>query len=134
VAVLVAYHLAGRDIALMSVAAVVIGHNFPIFLRFRGGKGVATSFGAVIAIEPFVACACLVIWIVTMLVWRYSSLGALVSFAALIPAGIILAVDEKFAALSVFLSLMIFIKHRSNIGRLIKGTEPKVGRKTAEVQ
>lgn len=132
--VIAAYRFAGHDTALFAAAAAVIGHDFSVFLGFRGGKGVATSFGTLLAVEPLVSLICMVVWAATVIVWRYSSLGALVGFTVLIPLGALLAADKSFIALSVFMTGLIFIKHRSNIGRLLKGEEPRVGRKTAEAR
>lgn len=110
--------------------AAIIGHNFPVYLGFKGGKGVATSFGVVLAATPLIGLACLFIWIAAALLWRYSSLSALISFA-LYPA-VIFALhpeDRRLELLSIFIFAMIYFRHRENIKRLLAGTEPKIGQK-----
>lgn len=111
-------------------AAAILGHNFPIYLKFKGGKGVATSYGVVLAIVPKIGVICLIAWLAAALLWRYSSLSALVSFA-LFPILIFLTVPESkpLGLLSLFVFSMIYYRHRENIRRLIAGTEPKIGKK-----
>jgi glycerol-3-phosphate acyltransferase PlsY len=113
------------------VAAVglvaVLGHLFPVWSRFRGGKGVATTLGVVLGAMPAVGGVLLVIWIAVAAVTRYSSLAALVATAAM-PALVWLA-DGRPAmlALSGALLLLVVLRHRENIGRLLAGTEGKIG-------
>lgn len=127
-AVVIALKLAGRDAGLMAAAAVVLGHDFPVFMGFKGGKGVATTFGAVLAVEPLVALAVFIAWLATVAIWRFSSLGAIVSFG-LLPVVVILmrAGDKGLVGLSFFLTALAIIKHRSNIARLLRGEEPRIG-------
>ncbi len=129
-AVYIAFKLAGGDarIPAFAAAAAVLGHDFPVFLGFKGGKGVATSLGVLLALAPYVAVAGAAVWLVVVLAFRISSLGALASFMAL-PV-IVLATKRDLFALTLFLTGLILIKHRSNIARLLKGEEPKIGRKT----
>jgi glycerol-3-phosphate acyltransferase PlsY len=111
-------------------AAAVIGHNFPVYLRFKGGKGVATGYGVILGVTPWVGLSCLLIWLFAALIWRYSSLSALLSYAAYpaltIPFGIY---PRSFGMLSLFLFGLIYYRHRDNIKRLLAGTEPKIGKK-----
>lgn len=131
-AVLVARQFAGPDAVYFAAAAVVLGHDFPVFLGFKGGKGVATSFGAVLAIQPVVGLLCIGIWIATVLFSRVSSLGALVSFAILpILTKAMLSGEKVFLSVTIFLTVLVFFKHRSNIGRLIRGEESRIGQKAA---
>ncbi len=111
-------------------AAAVLGHNYPLYLRFRGGKGVATSYGVVLAVVPWVGLICLLAWLAAAFFWRYSSLSALLSFA-LYPLLTFSFFQESkpLAFLSLFLFAMIYFRHRENIKRLIAGTEPKIGEK-----
>jgi len=131
-AVWLALRFGGREFGCIAAGAAVIGHDFPVLTGFKGGKGVATSFGVVLMLEPLTGIAGLVLWILTVIAWRYSSLGALVSFVAM-PMVVVATKGGDMALLlvSVFLMLMIILRHRSNITRLINGDEPKVGRKTA---
>jgi glycerol-3-phosphate acyltransferase PlsY len=112
---------------LIGVCAV-LGHNFSIFLGFRGGKGVATSLGVLGIYSPQTGLATSIIWLMTVMLTKYSSLGALVSFGLLPLSMFVLDSPEKMTA-SFFMSVLIFWKHRPNITRLLTGTEPKIGRK-----
>ncbi len=126
-----AVHLLFHDDALTAVcgAASVLGHNFPVFLRFKGGKGVATGYGVILAIAPRLGLICLILWLLTALIWRYSSLAALISFAAFPVLSIIVTSQPRpFGLLSLFLFGMIYYRHRENIKRLIAGTEPRIGK------
>lgn len=107
--------------------AAIIGHDFSIFLKFKGGKGVATSIGVILAYSPFVSALTVLIWIITVFMTRYSSMGAIISFT-LLPLNIYVFdySYEKFL-ISVFISLLLLFKHRENIGRLLSGREPKIG-------
>jgi glycerol-3-phosphate acyltransferase PlsY len=105
-----------------------LGHLYPVWLRFKGGKGFATYIGVVLGLAwPVVLLTCAT-WLATAQSFRYSSLAALVA-AALTPFYFYLWGTTLFAAFSVPLALLIFFTHRGNITRLLKGTEPKIGAK-----
>lgn len=106
--------------------SAVVGHNFSIFLRFRGGKGVATSLGVLILYAPQTALITFIIWFVVALATRYSSLGSLVSFGVL-PLNILLLDSDEKLPVAILMTLFIFIRHKDNIERLIKRTERKIG-------
>lgn len=110
--------------------AAILGHDFSVFLRFRGGKGVATSLGVILIYMPGAGILTLSVWMTTVLLTRYSSLGALVSFTVL-PAGVALMryPGEKLV-LSVIISGLLVAKHSGNIKRLLNGTERRIGEKT----
>jgi glycerol-3-phosphate acyltransferase PlsY len=112
---------------LIGIAAI-LGHNFSIFLGFKGGKGVATSLGVLLMYTPHVAVLTLIVWIGVVLFTKYSSLGAIVSFA-LLPLNIMLFdfQDKTKFFISILISLFIIIRHKDNIKRLMKGTERKIG-------
>ena len=112
---------------LIGIAAI-LGHNFSIFLGFKGGKGVATSLGVLLMYTPHVALVTLIVWIGVVLFTKYSSLGAIVSFA-LLPLNIMLFdfQDKTKFIISILISLFIIIRHKDNIKRLMKGTERKIG-------
>jgi glycerol-3-phosphate acyltransferase PlsY len=120
----------GRDAALVAALGAFLGHLFPVWLGFKGGKGVATfiglllGFGAWIALVAF--CA---IWLAVAFAFRYSSLAALIASAAT-PVILWRYSDARLAALFLLLAALLWIMHRANIGRLIAGTESKIGRKT----
>jgi acyl phosphate:glycerol-3-phosphate acyltransferase len=110
--------------------AAILGHNFSIFLRFRGGKGVATGLGVAFVLSPYAALLAATAWLVTFNLSRYSSLGALVAFGAL--PFFIYALDYSMEKIVVagIMAALIFFSHRGNISRLIAGTETKFMRKT----
>jgi len=118
----------GNWTLLMGFLAIV-GHNYPIYLKFKGGKGVATSFGVLIALWPDIGLIILGLWIASVIIWRYSSLAALISFAVL-PIIIILGEGSlHYFIFSIIVSIMIFYRHKDNIKRLLRGEENKVGKK-----
>ena len=123
----------GLGTALEGAAGLcsILGHDFSVFQRFRGGKGVATSLGVVLIYIPMAGILTCMIWLLTVLVARYSSLGAVVSFSAL-PA-VVWAVGggtEKLVV-SAIITMLLLYKHRTNICNILKGTESKVGQKTS---
>ena len=136
-AVLFASRLTGGDprwIAASSVAAIM-GHCFPVWLKFRGGKGVATGVGVFIALAPVQVALVLIIFAIVVAIWRYISLGSIVATAAF-PIVVYLM---KRPPLPIVLgaaggAIIIIAMHHANIGRLISGTESKVGKKKSEVR
>jgi glycerol-3-phosphate acyltransferase PlsY len=111
--------------------ATVLGHIFPIYLKFKGGKGVATSFGVVLAVAPLIGLACIIVWLLAAFLWKYSSLSALIAFACypIITFSTSFGSRKPLAALSLFIFGMMYYRHRENIKRLIAGMEPKIGSK-----
>jgi acyl phosphate:glycerol-3-phosphate acyltransferase len=118
-------------VTVLSGAAAILGHNFPVYLKFKGGKGVATSYGVILAVAPWIGLACLVIWLVTAYLFRYSSLAALVSFACypLLTLFTNSPPSKPHVLLSLFIFGLIYYRHRENIKRLLAGAEPKIGNK-----
>lgn len=108
----------------------VLGHDFSVFLRFRGGKGVATSLGVILIYIPMAGILTCIIWLATVLAARYSSLGAIVSFAALPALVWALGGSSEKLAVSAIITVLLLYKHRTNIRNILKGTESKVGQKT----
>jgi acyl phosphate:glycerol-3-phosphate acyltransferase len=130
VAVLIAVRFCGRDAGIYAAAAAVLGHDFPVTARFKGGKGVAASYGVLLGLAPAVALTGFATWLAAALITKVSSLGALISFALTpVVCYILFRGDTALLVLSVFLALLIFVKHRENIQRLMQGAEPKIGRK-----
>jgi glycerol-3-phosphate acyltransferase PlsY len=111
--------------------ATVLGHIFPIYLKFKGGKGVATSFGVVLAVAPLIGLVCIIVWLLAAFLWKYSSLSALIAFACypIITFSTSFGSRKPLAALSLFIFGMMYYRHRENIKRLIAGMEPKIGSK-----
>jgi glycerol-3-phosphate acyltransferase PlsY len=124
VAVLIAAQF-GQDMAVIAAAASVIGHLFPIWLRFKGGKGVATTLGVLLAIAWPVGVACCVTWLLIAFVFRYSSVAALVAMAAS-PAYAYVFADPQRAQLAALLAVLVFLRHHENIRRLLRGQEGKI--------
>ena len=128
IAVLLARHFGGETAAILAGGAAFLGHCFPVWLRFKGGKGVATFLGTVIALNwplGLIACAT---WALTAAVTRISSLSALLA-AALAPVFAWALGRPDIAAVAAFMAVLIFIRHHANITRLMAGTEPRIGRK-----
>jgi glycerol-3-phosphate acyltransferase PlsY len=120
----------GELLSVLSGVAAILGHNYPIYLKFKGGKGVATSFGVVLAVAPGTGLICLLAWAAAAAIGKYSSLSALISFALYPLITFTLHGDSKPQAfLSLFVFSMIYYRHRENIRRLISGTETKIGQK-----
>lgn len=127
-AVLLARTLVGEDAAQLAGAAAFLGHCFPIYLKFKGGKGVATFLGTLLALAwPLGIGACLV-WLACAYAFRFSSLSALIA-ALMTPVLAWGTGRPELVVLSVFLCILIWIRHRENIIRLLSGTEPKIGAK-----
>jgi glycerol-3-phosphate acyltransferase PlsY len=130
-AVVLCAPIAGQEAALAAGLTAVLGHNFPIWLRFKGGKGVATTLGVLLAAAwPVGVGACLT-WLIVAVVFRYSSLAALVALAAA-PAYAWELGEHAVAGLALALAVLSFIRHHANIRRLIKGEESKIGARKAE--
>ena len=110
--------------------AAVIGHIFPCFFQFRGGKGVATAFGALLALSIFVTFTMVVIWLVTVFMTQYVSLASLIAVIAA-PLLILIFSQSAYFFPVLIMAILIIWKHKDNIQRLRKGTEPKakLGRK-----
>jgi glycerol-3-phosphate acyltransferase PlsY len=124
-AVLVGWRF-GSEGALAGGLGAYLGHCFPIWLKFRGGKGVATFLGVLLGLHWPSMVAVALIWIATAATTRYSSLSALVA-SALAP-GILLAFGRtEAAAMCILITLLIWIRHRANLRRLIAGEEPRIG-------
>ena len=125
VAVLVARYLYGPEAAIIAGGAALLGHMFPVWLRFRGGKGVATGLGTLLAIAWPVGLIACGVWLLTAVLLRYSSLAALLALAASPIAAWFLA-DRQVAGLALFLAVLVWLRHHENIGRLLKGEESKI--------
>ena len=131
VAVLLARWLTHDTAAIVALAggAAFLGHLFPVWLKFKGGKGVATFYGVLLSAAWPVGVLAALTWLAMAALFRISSLAALV--AAALAAPFALATDQPFPmlGLALFMAVLIFIRHRENIARLLKGEEPKIGKK-----
>lgn len=109
--------------------SAIVGHNFSLFLRFKGGKGVATSIGVLLIYSPRVGVLTVILWLMVILVTRYSSLAAIVSFGVL-PLGIyILDYSQEKLIISILIAFLLIFRHTDNIKRLLQGTELKIGKR-----
>ena len=116
-----------EDAAITASIFVIIGHIYPVWLRFSGGKGVATFIGAILALSFVTGLLVCFIWIIIALVFRYSSLSAIVSSASA-PIGIFLFYDNEALVVTLFMTVLIWYRHKDNIRRLIDGSEAKIGK------
>jgi glycerol-3-phosphate acyltransferase PlsY len=132
-AVLLARHFLGHDAEVFAALGAVLGHLFPVWLRFKGGKGVATFLGVCFALYWPVGLLVAATWLGAALVWRISSLSALIA-VALSSAYFLLLHQDLYAVLALVLSALIYVMHRDNIRRLMRGTEPRIGSTRATSQ
>ena len=137
VAVLIARFLAerlgyGDGVVALAGLAAFLGHLYPVFFRFQGGKGVATAAGVLLALNPWVGLASLGTWLAIAIVTRYSSLAALVT-ALLAPAYVyLLHGDPQIVVAVAVMSALLIWRHRANITKLLNGTESKLGSKAGK--
>jgi glycerol-3-phosphate acyltransferase PlsY len=126
VAVLAAGRFGGPDAALWAGLGAVLGHLFPVWLGFKGGKGIATGYGVLIAAAWPVGLAAGAVWLIMARLVRISSLAGLTSFA-LAPIFALLLADAGVVKLALAIAVLIFARHHANIRRLLAGTEPRIG-------
>ncbi|KIN73781.1 glycerol-3-phosphate 1-O-acyltransferase PlsY [Sulfitobacter guttiformis] len=127
-ALLLARHFAGEDAAQIAAFAAMVGHCFPVWLKFEGGKGVATFLGILIALAWPVGLAACLAWLIGAGLSRMSSMGGLLSAAASSILVVLMGYGTGYL-LCVLLTVIIFWRHRANIARIRAGTEPKIGQK-----
>ncbi|MBZ9677776.1 glycerol-3-phosphate 1-O-acyltransferase PlsY [Mesorhizobium sp. ES1-1] len=126
-AVLIAGHF-GPDLAIWAGFGAFVGHLFPVWLGFKGGKGVATYLGVLVGLAWQVALIFAVVWLAVALLFRFSSLAALAA-AVIVPIALYFLDTPDIAVLFVAMSVIVFIKHHANISRLLAGSEGKIGAK-----
>ena len=117
----------GPDMAIMGGYGAILGHLFPVWLKFRGGKGVATTLGVLLAIAWPVGVACCLTWLLVAATFRYSSLAALIALAAGPAFAWFLLGDLQMVQMAAILAALIWSRHLGNLRRLLKGEEPKIG-------
>lgn len=129
-AVVIGKYLLGLDGGLLASIFVVLGHNFPLFLNFKGGKGVATSLGVLMILNWKIGLVCLIVGVTVIILTRYVSLGSILASITGPIATIILLdnVDKNFYYTIWFLGLLSIIRHKSNIQRLLRGEENRLGK------
>ena len=127
-AVLIAKYFLGFEASLVAGFFAFLGHLYPVWLGFKGGKGVATYLGVLLAAAPYMMLLFAAVWLIMERLFRISSLSALVAMLV-IPATLWIVDGDKTALLMTILSIISWIKHRENIKRLLAGTESKIGKK-----
>ncbi len=128
VAVLLARYFAGQDAAQLTALAAMLGHCYPVWLKFNGGKGVATFLGIMLALAWPVGIGCCLFWLVSVAATRVSSMGALAA-ASGSTFLMVLFNYGYMLLLGIILTLLLYFRHRANIQRIKAGTEPKIGQK-----
>lgn len=123
------YFVDHEIIILASGGAAIIGHMFPVWLKFKGGKGVATTLGTILAINPVLGATMCGIWLFIAFTLRISSLSALTAFALSPALAYVWMENENLAFFSGIIAILVFWRHKENIQRLLKGEEPKIGAK-----
>jgi glycerol-3-phosphate acyltransferase PlsY len=121
-----------RDAEALAALCAVLGHVFPIWLGFRGGKGVATGFGVFLAATPWAALAAISVFLLVLVISRYVSLASILGAASFPTFAYFLDHGDRpwfFIAVQIAVALIIIIKHRQNIGRLLAGTESRFGKR-----
>jgi glycerol-3-phosphate acyltransferase PlsY len=129
VAVLIARAALGEDAAQLAGFAAFLGHLYPVWLGFKGGKGMATFLGTLLALAWPVGIAACLIWLITAAALRYSSLAALIS-AATAPLAALALGSPATMLLLTLMAVMIWLRHHGNIRRLLDRSEPKIGRRS----
>jgi len=127
IAVWIAKQAGGENVALLSGIAVVIGHNWPILFGFKGGKGISTTIGAALSIYPLGTLICILVGVLIIIKTRYISLAAIIAIC-IFPI-LMLFIGVKYFLFGLVLAAMAVFRHRSNIKRLLEGTESKFGKK-----
>lgn len=125
-AILLARAFVGEDAAQVAALAAFLGHLYPIYLRFKGGKGVATFLGALLALHPLTGALSCATWLVAAAITRISSLGALAAAVLAILWALIFNQFQYVVLISI-LAALVFVRHSANIARIKSGTEPKIG-------
>ncbi len=129
-AVLIGQYYGGPDFAVIAAFMVIVGHLFSVWLRFRGGKGIAAGLGVMLALAWPAGLIALVVWVVLAAVIRISSLASIAAAASAPIAIWFVTHDVQYAQTAALIALLIIIKHHSNILRLFRGEEPRIGKKT----
>jgi glycerol-3-phosphate acyltransferase PlsY len=127
-AVLLGQHFGGVEAGMLAGVAAFLGHCFPIWLKFRGGKGVATLLGVALAAVPWAGVIALLAWVAGAAATRYSSVGGLAAAVAAPVAAVALGAPHSAIALAIMAAILVW-KHRDNIARLRAGTESRIGAK-----
>ena len=118
-------------LSILGCFCVILGHNYTCWLRFKGGKGVATSAGALLALFPAALMVVLALWIIVLAVFRYVSLASIIAALALPLSAWLLHSNRRMMVVAFFMGGLVIYKHKANIKRLLNGTENRIGRGAA---
>lgn len=129
IAVTLAYFLVGFEAAMMAGLFAILGHMYPVWLKFKGGKGVATVLGTLLAISPMIGIAVCLTWLASAVLFRVSSLSALIALASSPFWVLWISGNIMLMKLCLILALLVFSRHRDNIARLWSGEEAIIGQK-----
>lgn len=129
VAVLVARYCGSESAMLAAGLFSILGHCFPVWLKFQGGKGVATTLGMFLALAPYAGLAAIGTWLVMAFLFRISSLAALIAMLSTPVSALIIYHNPLLVGVSFFVTAFVWYRHKTNIQRLLKGEEPKIGKK-----
>jgi glycerol-3-phosphate acyltransferase PlsY len=125
-----AYDASGILLVALVFMAVFLGHLFPVFLKFRGGKGVATALGVLLALNVWLGLAALATWFIVALIFRLSSLAALLAAISAPVYALLLGLPHEWVAATVIMSILLIWRHKRNIQNLLAGTEGRIGKKS----
>ena len=128
IAVLAARALGGEAAAILAGTAAFMGHLFPVWLGFRGGKGVATFLGTILALHWLLGLAACAVWLLTAAALRYGALAAIVAAAITVPLAAAMGRGDLMLP-AALMAALIFLRHRSNLARMRAGTEPRIGKR-----
>ncbi len=128
IAVIIIYLLFDFNAAMLAGFGALLGHCYPVWLKFKGGKGVATTLGTILALAPILGGITCMIWMLMALLFRISSLAALVAVGLTPLISHYLYTNPNLSALCAAIATLVYLKHRENIKRLFKGEEPKIGK------
>ncbi len=129
IAVLIARYFGSEDAALAAGLFSILGHCFPVWLKFQGGKGVATTLGMFLALAPYTGLVAIGTWLVMAVLFRISSLAALMAMISTPVSAYVIYHNPVLAGVSLFVAVFVWYRHKANIQRLLKGEEPRIGKK-----
>lgn len=129
IAVLITLYFLDFNTAMIAGLAALIGHCYPVWLKFKGGKGVATTLGTLLALAPIVGLAACSIWVVMAAIFRISSLAALIAVGLTPILAHYIYNDQNLSGVCALIAALVYMKHRTNIKRIFSGQEPRLGKK-----
>jgi glycerol-3-phosphate acyltransferase PlsY len=120
------------NLLILTIAglAVICGHDWSLFLGFKGGKGIATTFGVIFALNPIISILAIVVWVVVMIITRYASLSSILAVISIMIFTILFKQPYEYIIFSAIIIVLSIFKHKENIKRLRSGNERKIGKKS----